>query len=189
MSIRNSGKVAFSHEPAAVLDFWINAGKEKWFDGDEEFDHAFLEGFLPLHEAATRGDLAEWNTTPVGALSLILLLDQFPRNAFRGTPRAYSSDALARQTAEAAIAAGHDRQFDSVLRGFFYMPFMHSENVADQDQSVALQRDLSWDWRRPAARHHDIIKRFGRFPHRNRILGRESTPDELRYLDEGGFSG
>lgn len=189
MSSEDSGEGAVPSQAAGVLDFWMNAGVDKWFHGDQAFDREFHERFLHLHEAVARGDLTEWSSTPVGALGLILLLDQFPRNAFRGTPRAYSSDALARQTADAAIAAGHDRRFDSDLRGFFYMPFMHAESVADQDRSMALQSDLSWDWRRPALRHHDIIARFGRFPHRNRILGRESMPDERRYLAEGGFSG
>lgn len=189
MSTGNPNENAIPPGAKAVLDFWIGAGKDKWFDGDEEFDRDFHQRCLTLYEAAVRGEMAEWSTTPVGALSLILLLDQFPRNAFRGTTRAYYSDVLARQTAAAGIAAGHDRHFDSELRGFFYMPFMHSENIADQDRSVALQSDLSWDWRRPAARHRDIIARFGRFPHRNRILGRETTPEEKRYLDGGGFSG
>jgi uncharacterized protein (DUF924 family) len=188
MSTQNSGEGAVPPAAKAVLDFWISAGKDKWFHGDEEFDQDFRERYLPLYEAATQGDLAEWSGIPVGALSLILLLDQFPRNAFRGTPRAYSSDVLARQTAGAAIAAGHDRRVDPDLRGFFYMPFMHSESIADQDRSVALQSDLAPDWRRPAARHRDIIARFGRFPHRNRILGRATTPEEKRYLDDGGFS-
>jgi uncharacterized protein (DUF924 family) len=171
------------------LDFWIGAGEDRWFDADEEFDRAFRDHCLSLHEAAAREELTGWSATAVGALGLILLLDQFPRNAFRGTPRAYSTDVLARRIAEAAIAAGQDRHFGSNLRGFFYMPFMHSESIADQDRSVALQSDLSWDWQRPAARHRDIIARFGRFPHRNRILGRENTPAEQRYLDDGGFSG
>lgn len=177
--------------PAAVelLDFWRKAGETRWFSRDDEFDRTFRERFLALYRAAARSDLAGWTATPVGALGLVILLDQFPRNAFRGTAEIYATDALARDTAEAAIAAGHDRRFGTELRGFFYMPFMHSEDLADQERSVSLQRELSWDWRRPAARHRDIIKRFGRFPHRNAVLGRVSTPEEKRYLDEGGFSG
>lgn len=176
-------------EAVAVLDFWTEAGMEKWFTKSEEFDCAFRDAFLPLHEAAARGDLAHWSATPVGALSLVILLDQFPRNCFRGTDRIWASDALARDVADAAIAAGFDRHFVDDLRGFFYMPFMHSEDLADQERSVALHADLSWDWRRPAGRHRDIIARFGRFPHRNQILGRTSTPEEQRYLEEGGFKG
>ena len=193
MDIEELGGTADPASPptgaATLLEFWISAGPDKWFDKDEDFDRILRERFLSWHEAATRGDLRVWAATPVGALSLVLLLDQFPRNAFRGTPRIYSSDALARQAAATAIAAGHDRYFNGDLRGFFYMPFMHSENIRDQDRSVALHSDLSWEWQCPAYRHRDIIVRFGRFPHRNLILGRATTPEEQRFLEEGGFAG
>jgi uncharacterized protein (DUF924 family) len=185
----DAGATAVPAEAAGVLAFWRDAGVDKWFHGTPAFDREFRDRFLQLHEAAASGGLAEWSGTPVGTLALILLLDQFPRNVFRCTARAYLTDVLARQAADAALAAGHDRQFEADLRGFFYMPFMHAESIADQDRSVALQSDLGPDWRRPAARHRDIIARFGRFPHRNPILGRESTPEEKRYLAEGGFSG
>ena len=136
-----------------------------------------------------QGGCASWISTASSALSLVVLFDQFPRNAFRESPQAYASDPLARAAATAAIERGHDKHFGLDLRGFFYMPFMHSEDLVDQDRSIELQRELAWDWRRPAARHRAIIAAFGRFPHRNAILGRVTTPEEQRYLDGGGFAG
>lgn len=188
MGTADSRATAVTAKAAGVLEFWQNAGVGMWFHGTPAFDREFRDRFLRLHEQAASGVLAEWSDTPIGAFALILLLDQFPRNAFRGTARAYLTDTLARQTSDAAIDLGHDRHFNTDLRGFFYMPFMHAESMADQDRSVALQCDLGPDWRRPAARHREIILRFGRFPHRNAILGRDSTPEEQRYLAEGGFS-
>jgi uncharacterized protein (DUF924 family) len=133
--------------------------------------------------------LADWLRAPVPALALVLLLDQFPRNAFRGTPRMYASDALARAAAAAAIAAGHDRLVPAELRLFMYLPFGHSERLDDQTRSLALTSALGEPHRSHAAHHLDIVRRFGRFPHRNAILGRASAPAEQRYLDEGGFAG
>ena len=175
-------------EAPKVIEFWRAAGAEKWFAKDPEFDRDFRERFLSLHEAAIRGEFADWLRTPNEALALVLLLDQFPRNAFRGTPRMYASDAMARDTARAAITAGHDRAVATELQVFFYLPFGHSENLADQERSAGLCRRLAPHLPH-AERHRDIIRRFGRFPHRNPILGRAMMPEEQRFLDEGGFAG
>lgn len=172
-----------------VLAFWREAGPSLWFAKDDAFDTRFRNGFLALHEAAARGALAEWEATPEGALALLILLDQFPRNAFRGTPRMYATDHLARRIAGTAIAAGHDAALEPTMRLFVYLPFAHSEDAADQERSVALCRGLGQPSLSHAERHRDIIARFGRFPHRNPILGRTMTAEEQRYLDEGGYAG
>jgi uncharacterized protein (DUF924 family) len=119
----------------------------------------------------------------------VLLLDQFPRNAFRGTPRMYATDAQARAAASAAIDAGHDQAFEDALRQFFYLCFMHSEDLADLDRCVALNAAAGGESLRYAQHHREIVRRFGRFPHRNAVLGRASTPEEERFLAEGGFRG
>ena len=173
----------------SVVEFWRQAGPSKWFAKDGEFDRLFRERLLSTHEAAARGELEAWLSTPYGSLALVLLLDQFPRNAFRDTPRMYATDQHARASAATAIAAGHDRSVCRDLRLFLYLPFGHSEDLADQARSVALAEGLGEPDLSHAKRHHDIIVRFGRFPHRNRILGRAMTPDEQRYLDEGGYAG
>ena len=176
-------------EALAVVEFWREAGSDRWFTKDPEFDRRFRERCLALHEAAAAGELRGWSVTPLGALALALLLDQFPRNCFRGTPRMYATDALAREVAAAAIEAGHDQAVEAELRPFFYLPFEHSESLADQDHSVELMRPLGGEHSTYAEGHRDIIRRFGRFPHRNAILGRATTPEERRFLDEGGFAG
>ncbi|MFN0193520.1 MAG: DUF924 family protein [Aestuariivirga sp.] len=176
-------------EAATVVDFWQDAGPDLWFAKNPDFDRRFRERFLSWHEAAARGELAGWLNTSEEALALVLLLDQFPRNAFRGTPRMYRTDALARDMAAAAIAAGHDCGVEEKLRVFFYLPFGHSEDLTDQERSVALNAHLGQPNLSHAERHRDIVRRFGRFPHRNPILGRAMTEEEQRFLDEGGFSG
>jgi uncharacterized protein (DUF924 family) len=176
-------------EATAVVAFWREAGPSRWFAKDPAFDRTFRDRFLSLHEAAVRGDLVHWLTTADGALALVLLLDQFPRNAFRDTPRMYDADALARLMADAAVDAGHDLKVQVELQFFFYLPFGHSEHLADQEQSVTLARRLGEPMLSHAERHRDIIRRFGRFPHRNPILGRPMRPEEQQYLDEGGFAG
>lgn len=176
-------------EAQAVLDFWEEAGPGMWFAKDAAFDQRFRERFLLDHESAARGELAHWQATPEGALALIILLDQFPRNAFRGTPRMYATDASARKAAALALAAGYDRNFPMALRKFFVLPFAHSEELADQERSVALARRLGADDLAHAEQHRDIVRRFGRFPHRNAILGRETTKEEKEYLYHGGFAG
>jgi uncharacterized protein (DUF924 family) len=178
--------------PAGALDvvaFWRAAGPSLWFAKDVAFDRELRDRFLPLHEAASRGELAGWAATPDGALALLILLDQFPRNAFRDTPRMYATDALARQVASAAVAAGHDAAIAPALRLFVYLPFAHSEDLADQDRSVALVAGLGEPNLSHAERHRGIVRRFGRFPHRNPILGREMTPAEQHFLDNGGYAG
>lgn len=175
--------------PAEVVAFWRDAGPDRWFAKDDAFDRRFRTQCLALYESAARGDLASWAETPEGALALVLLLDQFPRNCFRGTARMFATDPLALQVADAAIAAGQDTAVEPDLRVFFYLPFEHSEDLADQDRSVMLAQPLSEEYLKYAVLHRDIILRFGRFPHRNAILGRSSTPEEQQFLDEGGFAG
>lgn len=176
--------------PAEVLAFWREAGRKRWFTADQAFDAACRARFLLTHEAAARGDLNEWELDPNGALALVLLLDQFPRNMFRGTRRAHATDPAALMAADRAIGRGHDEQVEAGLRSFLYTPFMHAEDLAAQERGVALfdaagdAENLKW------ARHHrDIVARFGRFPHRNAILGRASTPEELAFLERDGFRG
>lgn len=172
-----------------VIEFWRAAGPSLWFAKDAQFDRRFRERFITAHDAAARGELAAWSHTADGSLALLILLDQFPRNAFRGTPRMYATDELARHVAGAAIAAGHDRAVATELRVFMYLPFAHSESLADQERCVVLAGALGPVDRAHAEHHRDIIKRFGRFPHRNAILGRVSTQEELHYLDNGGYKG
>jgi uncharacterized protein (DUF924 family) len=176
--------------PDEVIAFWREAGPERWFAKDESFDRVCHERFYLTYEAAARGDLAEWELTPEGALAVVLLLDQFPRNMFRGTRRAYATDHAALMTADRAVERGHDRRVDPSLRRFFYLPFMHSESLRHQERSLALNEELGdpevMKW---ARHHHDIVARFGRFPHRNAWVGRETTPEEARFLEESEFRG
>jgi uncharacterized protein (DUF924 family) len=172
-----------------VVDFWREAGPDKWFRKDDAFDAQFRDRFLPAHEAAARGEHDDWLRDAEGALALLVLLDQFPRNAFRGSPRTYATDPKAREIARAAIDAGYDTQAAPELRGFFYLPFMHSEELADLQRCVELSEALGGETYRYAMHHKGIVERFGRFPHRNAVLGRKSTPEEERFLAEGGFGG
>jgi uncharacterized protein (DUF924 family) len=174
---------------ADVVDFWRAGGPGSWFAKNEDFDRRFRERFLMLHEAAARGELSGWIATAEGALALMVLLDQFPRNAFRGTPRMYTTDVMARALAQAAIDAGHDLSVESALQVFFYLPFGHSEDATDQERAVALCRRLGQPHLSFAEGHRDIVRRFGRFPHRNAIVGRSTTAEEQRFLNEGGFAG
>ncbi len=172
-----------------VVAFWREAGPSRWYRKDAAFDRTFRDRFLATHEAAARGALDAWSATAGGALALCILLDQFPRNAFRGSARMFATDAQARQVARAALERRFGQQVDGELRQFLIMPFMHSEDLADQLLCVRLAADLPTDTLRYAVEHRDIIERFGRFPHRNAILGRATTVEEQRFLDEGGFSG
>ena len=176
-------------EARAIVDFWRAAGPGLWFAKDPEFDRRFRNRFLATYLAATRDELADWSATPEGALGLVILLDQFPRNAFRGTSRMYATDPAAWQAADAALKAGHDQDVEAGLRLFLCLPFGHSESLADQERSVALNEALGEPNLSHAKRHRDIIKRFGRFPHRNPILGRPMTEAEQRYLNDGGYAG
>lgn len=176
--------------PDEVIAFWRDAGPTKWFVKDDDFDRACRDGFLPTYEAAARGDLNEWELTPEGALAVILLLDQFPRNMFRGNRATYKTDPVALLAADRAIERGYDRQVEPQFRAFFYLPFMHSEHLPDQERSVTLNEALGApDSIKYAHHHRDIVARFGRFPHRNAILGRDTTPEEVEFLKESDFRG
>jgi uncharacterized protein (DUF924 family) len=176
--------------PHDVVTFWRAAGAEKWFAKDDGFDDACRLAFADAVNAAARGDLDGWAATPDGSLALLLLLDQMPRNLFRGSPRAFATDPKAREMAEAALANGHDQTFEPDLRQFFYLPFMHSEDLADQDRSIALYEALGLETQLKFAHlHRDPIARFGRFPHRNAVLGRATTAQEKAFLEGDGFKG
>lgn len=173
-----------------VVSFWQKAGPDRWFKKDPAFDDEIRERFLATHEAAAAGQLSNWEQSAQGALALLILLDQFPRNIFRGDARAFATDPLARAIAAGAIIRGFDSQVPKEMRGFFYLPFEHSENLADQERCIAFHKaiddteGLKW-----AEIHADIIRRFGRFPHRNTALGRITTAEEQAFLDSGGFAG
>ncbi|MFC7301847.1 DUF924 family protein [Cognatiluteimonas weifangensis] len=170
-----------------MVTFWREAGPGQWFRGDAAFDAACRAHCGTAHLAAARRELDHWLETADGALGLVLLLDQIPRNIFRGNAHAYATDPLARHFAARALAAGHDRACAPALRLFFYLPFEHSEDAADQQRAVALIAALGdAEYLAYAQAHHDTIARFGRFPHRNAALGRTSTPEEQAYLDTGG---
>jgi len=184
-SVANAG-----FDPGEVLAFWRAAGSERWYKRDDAFDTSVRERFLGLWQKALAGELSSWERTHDGALALIIVLDQFPRNMFRDDPKAYSSDALALEVARRAITRGADRHLEPELLEFLYIPFMHSEHLADQLSCVELFRNAG----RPenlkyAEDHADIVRRFSRFPHRNRVLGRLTTSEEQAFLDGGGFSG
>lgn len=172
-----------------VTDFWRDAGPDRWFKKDTAFDVLFRERFMPLHFAAARRELDDWAQTAPGSLALLILLDQFPRNSFRGTAHMYATDPLALHFARQAQAMGHGEAIDAELRLFLHLPFCHSEDLADQDVSVALSTPLGGPAREHAEGHREIIRRFGRFPHRNTLLGRETTAEERAFLAEGGFAG
>lgn len=175
--------------PKDVLAFWRDAGQDKWFAKSDGFDQEIEGRFAGLYREAAAGRHDDWAGTPEGALALILLFDQFSRNLFRGSAETYAQDAKAREIARRAIEAGFDK-VEPAMRQFFYLPFMHSEAIADLDRCVMLAHALGDAETLKFARHHrDIVRRFGRFPHRNRILGRESSAAEQAFLDGGGFSG
>jgi uncharacterized protein (DUF924 family) len=176
--------------PQDVTAFWRAAGPKKWFRKDADFDREITARFLATHEVAAAGRLAAWEATPEGALALLLLLDQFPRNMFRASARAFATDPLARAVADRAVAHGFDTSVEAAERAFFYLPFEHSEKPTDQERSLALSRQAGGGKADKYAEiHADIIRRFGRFPHRNAVLGRASTPQEQAFLDAGGFAG
>lgn len=179
--------LAFWFGPADAPEF--GQPRSIWFTPDPAFDAELAEHFGDLQAQAAAGQLASWQTTPLSCLGLVLLLDQLPRNLFRGTARAFATDAQALAVAEGAIAAGFDRDLLPVQRWFLYLPYEHSERLADQERSLALWQGLQDD---PASadaiafahRHWEIIDRFGRFPHRNALLNRPSRPEELAFLQQ-----
>jgi uncharacterized protein (DUF924 family) len=178
------------NESNDVTTFWQTAGYEKWFSRDEVFDTEFHQRFRGPHFRAARRELEGWMGDAEGALALVLLLDQFPRNCFRESAHAYATDGLARHYADRAIGAGFDAQVDPALKIFFYMPFEHSESLDDQQRSLDLFRATGDEnYIKYAQLHYDLIARFGRFPHRNEAMGRTSTQEERDYLAGGGFSG
>lgn len=182
-----------------VLNFWFGGPEHPqygtkrkiWFEKDDAFDSEILERFGTAMVQARSGELDDWKHEPESALALILVLDQFPRNVYRGDARAYAADPKALEIARFAVKSSHDRHFSPIERPFFYLPFEHSEDLADQERGVALFRGLgdstdAQDSLRYAIVHKEIIERFGRYPHRNAVLGRETTPEEQAWLDEGG---
>lgn len=175
--------------PGEVLRFWREAGPGRWFRKDPAFDRDFHDRFAGLHFAAARRELDAWAATADGALALVILLDQLPRNAFRGTGHMYATDPLARHFTQRLVDAGFDAPFEPELRAFCYLPFSHSEDLADQRRGVELNRRIGPPWLGHAEDHLRIVERFGRFPHRNPMLGRRTTAEEQAFLDGGGFAG
>jgi uncharacterized protein (DUF924 family) len=181
---------------AEVLDFWFGTpdsrergrSRKLWFQESESFDAEIRRRFLPLWEGAARGELRRWGETPLASLALVVVLDQFPRNMFRGTARAYSSDSAALAAARGMVEKGFDRLLARAEKTFACLPFEHAEDLAAQRRALALCRTLDADVFESAKRHYQIIARFGRFPHRNAVLGRESTREELEFLREPGSS-
>jgi uncharacterized protein (DUF924 family) len=177
-------------EIRSILDFWFAPGmEEKWFVRDVDMDRQIAERFASVYERARVGALDGWAETREGALALTLVLDQFPRNLFRNSPRAFESDQQARILCRSNLARGFDRDSTPAERQFLYLPLMHSEALRDQKDSVKVYEALgdasTLDF---AIRHHDIIAQFGCFPHRNEVLGRQNTPEEEEFLkDNPGF--
>jgi uncharacterized protein (DUF924 family) len=179
---------------ADVVGYWRHAGPSKWFKKSSTFDDALRLRFEPVHHAAARGEYADWERTSEGALALALLFDQIPRNLYRNSAHAFATDPLARTICDRALDRALEREIEPALQVFLYMPFMHSEDLADQDRSVILfeKHDVETGdiaSLKAAVTHREIIRRFGRFPHRNPIFGRTSTPEEQAFLEEGGFAG
>lgn len=181
---------------AEVLSFWFGKTLEmrkEWFVKNPDFDAEVRSRFLNTYEQAASNQLDAWSDSPASCLALVIVLDQFPRNIFRGTPRSFATDPKALEIAKRAIAQQFDRAIPPVQRFFFYLPLEHSENLDDQNESVRLYEQFRdspelqdvYDY---AVRHRDVIKQFGRFPHRNQILDRVSTPEETEFLKQPGSS-
>lgn len=189
--------LAIDDSARQILTFWFGEGedygksRQQWFRKDTAFDDEIHARFAALYAQAAAGKLAHWQEQPLDCLALIILLDQFPRNMFRGTGRAFESDSLARDAARHALAQGYDRNMLPVERQFVYLPLEHSELLAEQEQCLTLMKELSafpdtHDLHVWSEKHLVIIRRFGRFPHRNRLLGRESTAEEIEFLRQPG---
>jgi uncharacterized protein (DUF924 family) len=175
--------------PTDILQFWAAAGPSAWFKQDAAFDDK-CRNFEAAHHAAARGEYAAWEQSAEGALALILLLDQIPRNIYRGSAHAFATDPLAQAIADRAVNAGFDRATPMPLRVFFYLPFEHAENIGLQARCVALMEATGdQEYARYARLHRDIVARFGRFPHRNTALGRATAAAEHAFLAAGGFAG
>jgi uncharacterized protein (DUF924 family) len=175
---------------AALIDFWFDdATKPRWYDSNQAFDDRCRQRFEELVARAAEGKLHVWEQSADGALALVLLLDQMPRNIYRGSEKAFACDPLAVAVAKRAIERGFDQELDLEKRKFLYLPFMHSEVLAEQEQSLALSKAVGDEKTLHYAKDHaDIIRRFGRFPHRNAILGRQNTADEEAFLAAGAKS-
>ncbi|GAW39730.1 hypothetical protein SH203_00106 [Brevundimonas sp. SH203] len=174
--------------PSSVVAFWKEAGPQKWFAKDAAFDAEFRDRGRAVHWAAARRELDDWMQTAEGALALLILLDQYPRNSFRGTAHQFATDPLALMFANQAVARDLHLQVEPALKNFLLLPFEHSERIEDQDRYMALIAGDD-DLEKWGELHRDIIVRFGRFPHRNAALGRQTTPEEQAFLDDGGFGG
>ncbi|MCP5142178.1 MAG: DUF924 domain-containing protein [Chromatiales bacterium] len=178
--------------PESILDFWFTEPlRSHWFGAPPEIDALITERFESLWRAARDGNLDDWAQTPAGALALVIILDQFPLNMYRGEAESFATEARSRAIAAQAIAAGMDREFSTEQKLFLYLPYMHSESMADQHRSIELFTKAGMTQQLPWAQHHyRIVERFGRFPHRNAPLGRVSTPEELAWLNsQDGFRG
>lgn len=176
-----------------VLRFWFGRDRKAWFEKNPAFDAEIRRRFLPRYELGAAARLSDWMQTPAGCLALVILLDQFPRNMFRGSARAFAADPLARDAARAILDNGWDKAMTPDERMFAYLPFEHSESLADQERCLALMQDIAAfpetaDLPRWAEAHLVIVRRFGRFPHRNAALGRASTPEEIEFLKQPGSS-
>jgi uncharacterized protein (DUF924 family) len=171
-----------------VLGFWFGSERKAWFEKNPAFDDEIRRRFLSLYEHGAAGMLSGWRQTPAGCLALVILLDQFPRNMFRGSARAFAADAHALEAARHALAMRFDQGLSVDERAFLYLPFEHSESLEDQRRACELMQPLGEEVYRYALRHKEIIERFGRFPHRNAALGRASTPGELAFLKTPGSS-
>jgi uncharacterized protein (DUF924 family) len=167
-----------------LLDFWFSERVSKlWFNATPEFDQELRDRFMPIYQLACEGRLDHWTSSANGALALVIIFDQLPLNMFRGKPKSFATESKSRDIAAHAIEKGLDQQLSRKQKAFLYMPFMHSENIADQDRSVELFEKAGLQENLRFAHHHrDIVKRFGRFPHRNQILGRQSSQAESEYL-------
>lgn len=177
--------------PSDVLDFWFKQDRRAWFEKNPAFDAEIRARFQPLVESAIAQGLTGWQQAPASCLALVLLLDQFPRNMFRGSARAFSGDRLAREAASVILDKGWDKAMAPDERLFAYLPLEHSESLADQERCLALMKEIAVfpdtaDMPKWAEAHLAIIRRFGRFPHRNAALGRDSTPEEIAFLKEPG---
>lgn len=177
-------------QPEDVLNFWTDAGSKKWFVKSDEFDAEIKASFGQTLEDAIAGDCDNWTDTPDGTLALLILLDQFSRNLFRNDARAFAQDEKSLTILHAAIQSGDDLKIRQDLAAFVYMPLMHSEKLSDQELCIEQMTRLNLEGNvKFAIIHRDIIRDFGRFPHRNAVLGRKTTDEEQVFLDKGGFSG
>ncbi len=186
-------------EVEEVLAFWFGREgdegygefRKAWFERNEDFDREIINRFAGLHERAASGELDSWKEEPESSLALIIVLDQFPRNMFRGDPRSWATDGAALETSKHAVERAYDRELPAFQRSFIYMPYMHSENLEDQKRCVELFELMGESGKNNvefAVGHKDIIEKFGRFPHRNEILGRETTREEAEFLTGSGSS-